>query len=155
MPRLATSRQTIQVARLAAQAQAQAKGPRESVTSVSSRVRVRPMRSPTLANAMPPIDGPAEQQQRRDHPRPTKGGGFRRGGADRRPQQAGHCMGGDEVEQKANRDVEAPSQPGGQKHQPLLSVEMQGQAQQQRLGGVVAHAEGCRPWGLIQPGVAA
>ena len=77
-------------------------------------------------------DRPANQQQRGENARPSKSRGARGGRSERNVQQHGDCVRRDIVEEKTVEDVEAPSQPGGEQHRPLVGVHVEQRASGRR-----------------------
>ena len=70
-------------------------------------------------------DGPADQQQRREDSGPLKRRGSRGRSAERDIQQHGHRVRRHVVEEQAVENIEAPSQPGGKQHRPLVGVHVE------------------------------
>ena len=70
-------------------------------------------------------DGPANQQQRCQDSGPMKRRGSSRSSAERNIEQHRHRIRRDVVEEQAVENVEAPSQPGGKQHRPLVGVHIE------------------------------
>ena len=122
MPSDAMMRKNTSVAMFGANAHAAV--PIAYIIIVSSSVRVRPEAIGDAAEN-DAADRPANQQQRCEDAGPLKRRGSRGGGAERNIEQHGHRVRRHVVEEQAVENIEAPSQPGGKQHRPLVGVHVE------------------------------
>ena len=103
-------------------------------------VRVRPMRSAIWPNRMPPAAQPSSRIDVQDPAPAAASPSGRLGRADREAQQRRHAVGRDVVEEQPVEDVEAPAEPGGEQHRPLVAVHVEhgrgaGRGRSRRMSG--------------------
>ena len=87
--------------------------------------RARPAQTIGDAAENDAADRPANEQQRGQDAGPLKRRGSRGGRAERNAEQHGHGVRRDVIEEKAVEDIEAPSQPGGKQHRPLVGIHIE------------------------------